>query len=470
MPSPNINTANISRRRSPISPTNPSSQTQSRPLSSNSDQSSGSSTAGLEICQYGTEGVGGVPAGWLDQHFSSLPGLHDSIGKDIPGVQWRKSDIYLRNDYRTSQYRPSQQFQHVDTLISDPAKTIRERQYTNQQSRDERIMQAMAKMIVLPTALRLARQLAGTDRRLASALVLAHEKELAWAEERRQLQGARASSSRPTTRPAVPAPAQVSLLPDVPTPGEELSVPHELSDASSGSNATETIPNPPIPGEPAPSINALFARSKRKWVYTTRDSSTGEESSSDEPDATLNQRDRQAVQASGRQEEPITHDNLSRPITHDYHGVLMLWRLVVFAETEGDHEKAWESLSTQFGDQRAILTHLEHRKALKGIPSPANPWPDAIRSCDDDCTVPIELGIPCYHTIYGKLITATPLTKWDIHPRWHLREPVSEDVHRRILDPKIATNLRGRPKNDPQPIPASMAVSAPNSPDEKLDY
>jgi hypothetical protein len=30
----------------------------------------------------------------------------------------------------------------------------------------------------------------------------------------------------------------------------------------------------------------------------------------------------------------------------------------------------------------------------------------------------------------------------------------------RILDPKIATNLRGRLKNNPQPIPASMAVGA----------
>lgn len=300
-------------------------------------------------------------------------------------------------------------------------------------------------------------------------------------------------------------------------------------------------------------------------MYTTRDSA-GEESSSDEPDATLNQRDRQAVRASGSQEQPITHDNLPRPITHDYHGVLTLWRLVVFAETEQDHEKAWKSLCKQFGDQRAILAYLhgtyipvraqwapcfirkyrnfgirvtsgteasnnniksyllngmshlyrlveaiqgmlddqerefrqacaqdevltarehvgrgseylgelprmvsqkalalitrEYRKALKGAPTAANPWPDAPRPCDDDCTVSVELGIPCLHTIYGKLISATPLTKWDIHPRWHLREPVGEDVHRRILDPKIATSIRGlgRPKNGPQPLPASMAV------------
>src|SRR6478609_4810540 len=99
-------------------------------------------------------------------------------------------------------------------------------------------------------------------------------------------------------------------------------------------------------------------QSKRKWVYTRRDSSTSEESSLDGPDAALNQRDRQAVQASGRQEEPITHDNLSRLITYDYHGVLMLWRLVVFIETEEDHNKAWECLYTQFSDQRAILAYL----------------------------------------------------------------------------------------------------------------
>jgi hypothetical protein len=255
MPSPDIHTANISRRRSPISPINPSSRTQSRPSSSNSDQLSDNSTACLEICQYGTEGVGGVPAGWLNHHFSSLPGLHDSIGKDIPGVQWRKSDIYLRNDYRTSLYRPSKQFQHVDTLTPDPAKTIRERQRTGQQSRDECIMRAVTRMTILPTALGLARQLVKTDRHLASALALAHERDLAWAEQRRQTQEGRANFSQPVT-----SPVQVSLLPNVSAPGEEQCEQHDLSDASSRSNAVETIPNPPIPGDLAPLVDALFAR------------------------------------------------------------------------------------------------------------------------------------------------------------------------------------------------------------------
>uniref|UniRef100_A0A1Y1M8A0 Uncharacterized protein n=1 Tax=Photinus pyralis TaxID=7054 RepID=A0A1Y1M8A0_PHOPY len=314
-------------------------------------------------------------------------------------------------------------------------------------------------------------------------------------------------------------------------------------------------------------INAnVMLQSKRRWVYTTRDSSTGEETNSDEPNATLNRRDRQAIRACDAQGEPTTQDNSSQPITHDYHGVHTLWRQVVFAETEADHEKAWKCLCTEFEDQRGILMYLygtylpvreqwarcfirkfrnfgirvtsgteasnnniksyllngmshlyrlveaiqgmledqerefcqacaldevltarehlgrgaeylgelpqivsqkalslitrQYRKALKGIPSPANPWPDAMRLCDDDCTVAIELGIPCYHVIYQKLVSATCLTKWDIHPRWHLRQPSGGDVYRRILDPKIATSLRGRPKNNAQPIPASMAVQA----------
>ncbi|OAQ57846.1 transposase [Pochonia chlamydosporia 170] len=248
----------------------------------------------------------------------------------------------------------------------------------------------------------------------------------------------------------------------------------------------------------------VMLQSKRRWVYSAKDKGTGEESSSDDPDATLNQRDQQAVRASARQEEPVALDNLHQPVPHDYNGVLVLWKLVVFAETEEDHEKAWECLCRQFGDQRAILAYLystympvraqwarcfirkyrnfgirvtsgteasnnniksyllngmshlyrlveaiqgmledqerefrqacaqdevltarehEHRKALKGIPSSSKPWPDDVGTCGDECNVSFELGVPCHHTIYAKLTTATPLTKWDVHPRWHLREP-----------------------------------------------
>ncbi|EFZ03338.1 transposase [Metarhizium robertsii ARSEF 23] len=102
----------------------------------------------------------------------------------------------------------------------------------------------------------------------------------------------------------------------------------------------------------------VMLQSKRRWVYGTRDRGAGEEDVSVEPDADLDDRDWQAVQESERQEEPITRDNSPQSVTHDYNGVLMLWRLVVFAETEEDHEKAWEYLCMQFGDQKAILAYL----------------------------------------------------------------------------------------------------------------
>ncbi|KAH7012543.1 uncharacterized protein B0I36DRAFT_231757, partial [Microdochium trichocladiopsis] len=101
----------------------------------------------------------------------------------------------------------------------------------------------------------LARQLRETDRHLASALALAHERDLAWAEQRRQTQRGRATLSPPAA-----SPAQVSLLPDVPAQGEEQREQHGLSDASSRSNAVGIIQNPPIPGDPAPSVEALLAR------------------------------------------------------------------------------------------------------------------------------------------------------------------------------------------------------------------
>jgi hypothetical protein len=40
-----------------------------------------------------------------------------------------------------------------------------------------------------------------------------------------------------------------------------------------------------------------------------------------------------------------------------------------------------------------------------------------------------------------------------------LRQSTSTDPYRRILDPKIATSLRGRPKNIARPVPLHLAVA-----------
>ncbi|KAK7594983.1 hypothetical protein V3481_005979 [Fusarium oxysporum f. sp. vasinfectum] len=110
-------------------------------------------------------------------------------------------------------------------------------------------------MTILLTALGLAHQLVKTDYHLASALALAHERDLTQAEQRRQTQEGSATFSQPVT-----SPIQVSLLPNVSAPGKEQCKQHDLSDAGSRSNAVKTIRNPLIPGDLAPSADALFAR------------------------------------------------------------------------------------------------------------------------------------------------------------------------------------------------------------------
>jgi hypothetical protein len=301
----------------------------------------------------------------------------------------------------------------------------------------------------------------------------------------------------------------------------------------------------------------VLLKSKQKWFKdrsSTPDSSDGEESAP-QIQAEQSPKDRQFIY------EPTTE-----AIPHSYRGVLMMWKLVLFAETEEGHDKAWANLCKEFDDQRAILQYLygtympvraqwarcfirkyrnfgirvtsgteasnnniksyllngmshlyrlveamqdmikdqerdfndacaadevltareymgssseylgelrtvtsskglglinkQYRLARKAMPSGKNPFPDPLGECSEDCSVSTELGIPCCHKIYLKLGSDTPFTKWEVHPRWRLRESSSRDPYRRILDPKIATALRGRPKNTTQAVPARLAMVA----------
>ncbi|OWT43409.1 transposase [Pochonia chlamydosporia 170] len=117
-------------------------------------------------------------------------------------------------------------------------------------------------------------------------------------------------------------------------------------------------------------------------------------------------------------------------------------------------------LRTTTSSKGLRLINKQYRLACKFLPTGKNPFPDSIGPCDDDCTVSIELGIPCYHKVYAKLESDTRFTKWEVHPRWRLRESVSQDPYRRILDPKIATKLRGRPKNTAQAVPISLTITS----------
>ena len=302
----------------------------------------------------------------------------------------------------------------------------------------------------------------------------------------------------------------------------------------------------------------VLLKSKQKWVKTYYSSSSPD--SYDGEDSTP-----QAVAELGPADQELIHESATGAIPHSYRGVLMMWKLVLFAETEETHEKAWGDLCREFNDQRAILRYLygtympvraqwarcftrkyrnfgirvtsgteasnnniksyllngmshlyrlveamqdmirdqerdfkdacaqdevltaheylgpsgdylgelrtvvsskglrlihrQYRIARKAMPTGKDPFPEPLPDCSDDCSVSIELGIPCCHKVHAKLGSATAFTKYEVHPHWRLRESSSQDPYRRILDPKIATTLRGRPKNTSQPVPARLSIS-----------
>jgi hypothetical protein len=309
-------------------------------------------------------------------------------------------------------------------------------------------------------------------------------------------------------------------------------------------------------------ISNVLLKSKQKWITLhlgTDSNSDYDQDGNEEAGASIR------VTASDRAIAKISaSEDSSKPVPHSYEGVVVLWKLLMFAETEAEHNAAWARICREFEDQRAILSYLyrtympvreqwarcfirgyrnfgcrvtsgteasnnnvksyllngmsnlyrlveaikdmlndqekdfrqacandevltrpehigrgaeylgelpqvvsqkalglithEYRRALKAIPTASNIRPETLGACTDDCSVSFELGIPCRHRILSKLEDNTPLTKWDVHPRWHLRQSTSTDPYRRILDPKIATSLRGRPKNIAQPVPSRLAI------------
>jgi MULE transposase domain len=301
----------------------------------------------------------------------------------------------------------------------------------------------------------------------------------------------------------------------------------------------------------------VLLRAKQKWIKDASSSSSDLEEPEPSQQAELSLQDSQLI-------------NTPPPdaIPHTYQGVLQMWKLVLFAETEASHEAAWKKLCKEFHDQRTVLRYLygtympvraqwarcfirqyrnfgtrvtsgteasnnniksyllngmshlyrlieamqdmmsdqerdfiqacaadevltsrdytgsqseylgelrtllsskglglikrQYRLARASMPTASNAFPPPLGLCDDSCLVSFELGIPCCHKVYRRMAAATSFTKWEVHPHWRLRETTSRDPYRKILDPKIATSLRGRPRNTTQAIPARLALESIN--------
>jgi hypothetical protein len=125
-------------------------------------------------------------------------------------------------------------------------------------------------------------------------------------------------------------------------------------------------------------------------------------------------------------------------------------------------------LPTVISSKALGLINKQYRIARKAMPTGKNPFPEPLSDCNDDCSVSVELGVPCCHKVYAKLGSAASLTRYEVHPHWRLRESSSQDPYRRFLDPRIANALRGRPKNTPQPVPSRMAIGGSIQPFSQL--
>ncbi|RYC77791.1 hypothetical protein BFJ63_vAg19335, partial [Fusarium oxysporum f. sp. narcissi] len=95
----------------------------------------------------------------------------------------------------------------------------------------------------------------------------------------------------------------------------------------------------------------VLLRAKQRWLKrpsSSSDISGGSDIEADPPDQIqLNPTDQESISA------PVGND-----ISHTYSGVLAMWKLVLFAETEEAHEKAWINLCKEFNDQSPILRYL----------------------------------------------------------------------------------------------------------------
>ncbi|KAI8417406.1 hypothetical protein FOFC_03719 [Fusarium oxysporum] len=115
-------------------------------------------------------------------------------------------------------------------------------------------------------------------------------------------------------------------------------------------------------------------------------------------------------------------------------------------------------LPTVISSKALRLINKQYRIARKAVPTGKNPFPEPLSGCNDDCSVSVELGVSCCHKVYAKLGSATSFTRYDVHSHWRLRDSSFQDPCRWILDTRIASALRGRPKNTAQPVPSRMAI------------
>ena len=96
-----------------------------------------------------------------------------------------------------------------------------------------------------------------SDQHLACALVMAHERDASWVKEQGQVQGAWTTPFQAVETPTNSATTVAPYPAHTGNAEQGLPLQIEVSSVISGAraDAMESIPNPPIPGEPSSSLN-----------------------------------------------------------------------------------------------------------------------------------------------------------------------------------------------------------------------
>ncbi|EXL52776.1 hypothetical protein FOCG_08539 [Fusarium oxysporum f. sp. radicis-lycopersici 26381] len=156
----------------------------------------------------------------------------------------------------------------------------------------------------------------------------------------------------------------------------------------------------------------------------------------------------------------------------------MMWKLVLFAETEDAYEKAWRNLCKEFDDQRAILCHL-----YRLVEAMQDMMKDQERDFNDACAADEVLTAREYigssSEYLGELRTAISSKGLGLINKQYClarkamptgKNPFPEPLGAATTTVRslsssvylVATALRGRPKNTTQAVPARLDIGASN--------
>lgn len=120
------------------------------------------------------------------------------------------------------------------------------------------------------------------------------------------------------------------------------------------------------------------------------------------------------------------------------------------------------SLPTKVSFIALNLINEKYKIAKAAIPTASRPA-RPLKPCEE-CTVPLQYGVPCRHKIYSVLTEpGKTLRLWDVNPHWHLRLTLDiRDPYLRIVTLKLPKSLAAAPRTSRSQCLHSMLSISPS--------